>query len=120
MRRVAITGAGTVNALGHDVAATYAALAAGQGGIGPLDMPDLDRLSIKIGAQVRGWDAGAQFSAREMSLLDPFAQFAVAAARQAMAQSGLVVTSDLANRAGVILGTAGGGLSTTNDSYRAV
>lgn len=120
MRRVAITGAGSVNALGHDVVSTYAALARGQAGIGPLDMPDLDRLTIKIGAQVRDWNPAAQFSQREMSLLDPFAQFAVASARQAMAQSGLVVTGDLANRAGVILGTAGGGLSTTNDSYRAV
>lgn len=120
MRRVVITGAGTVNALGHDVAQTFAALAAGRGAIGPLDIPEADRLTAPIGAQLRGWDAAALFSPRELAMLDPFAQYALASARQAMAQAGLAVTPALAARAGVILGTAGGGLATTNDAYRAV
>jgi nodulation protein E len=124
MRRVVITGAGTVNALGHDVAASFAALAAGRGAIGPLDIPEGDRLASPIGAQVRGWDGAAHFSAREMAMLDPFAQFALASARQAMAQAGLDLVpqnaSATAMRAGVVLGTAGGGLTTTNDAYRAV
>lgn len=120
MRRVVITGAGTVNALGHDVAQTYGALAAGRGAIGPLDIPEADRLAAPIGAQVRDWDAGALFSPRELAMLDPFAQYALASARQAMAQAGLTLTPALAARAGVILGTAGGGLGTTNDAYRAV
>lgn len=120
MRRVVITGAGTVNALGHDVAQTYAALAAGRGAIGPLDIPDMHRLSAPIGAQVRGWDGAALFSPREMAMLDPFAQFALASARQALQQSGLDLTPRIGVRAGVIMGTAGGGLSTTNDAYRAV
>ena len=54
MRRVVITGAGTVNALGGDVPATLAAMRAGRGAIGAIDLPDLDRLSIRIGAQVPG------------------------------------------------------------------
>lgn len=120
MRRVVITGAGTVNALGHDVAQTFDALAAGRGAIGLLDIRDADRLTAPLGAQIRGWDAGAHFSARELAMLDPFAQYALASARQAMAQAGLAVTPALAARAGVILGTAGGGLATTNDAYRAV
>jgi nodulation protein E len=124
MRRVVITGAGTVNALGHDVAASFAALAAARGAIGPLDIPEGDRLASPIGAQVRGWDGAAHFSAREMAMLDPFAQFALASARQAMAQAGLDLVpqnaSATAMRAGVVLGTAGGGLTTTNDAYRAV
>ncbi len=120
MRRVVITGAGTVNALGHDVAQTYAALAAGRGAIGPLQIAQADRLTSPIGAQVKGWDASAHFSAREMAMLDPFAQFALASARQALAQSGLDITQSLAPRAGVIMGNAGGGLATVNDAYRAV
>ena len=124
MRRVVITGAGTVNALGHDVAASFAALAAGRGAIGPLDIPEGDRLASPIGAQVRGWDGAAHFSAREIAMLDPFAQFALASARQAMAQAALDLVpqnaSATAMRAGVVLGTAGGGLTTTNDAYRAV
>ncbi|MFN3606543.1 MAG: beta-ketoacyl-[acyl-carrier-protein] synthase family protein, partial [Cypionkella sp.] len=124
MRRVVITGAGTVNALGHSVGQTYAALAAGRGAIGALDILEADRLASPIGAQVRGWQPSAQFSARELAMLDPFAQFALASARQAMVQAGLdlvpQIASAVAQRAGVVLGTAGGGLTTTNDAYRAV
>ncbi|MEY4873130.1 MAG: hypothetical protein RLZZ563_2460, partial [Pseudomonadota bacterium] len=96
MRRVVITGAGTVNALALDVAGTYAAMAEGRCGIGPLDIPDIDRLAVQIGAQVRGWQPEALFDRQKLSLLDRFAQFTLAAARQAVAQAGLVFDGDLA------------------------
>ncbi|WP_434621400.1 beta-ketoacyl-[acyl-carrier-protein] synthase family protein [Tabrizicola sp. M-4] len=118
MRRVVITGAGTVNPLGHDVAQTFAVMAEGRGAIGPLDLPDVERLSVRIGAQVRGWDAGLHLERGVMAAADRFAQMALVAGAQAMAQSGLVVEEGL--DCGVILGTAGGGLQTTDDSYRAV
>jgi nodulation protein E len=114
MARVVITGAGTVNPLGHDVPETYAAMADGRSAIGPLAMADLDRLSVKIGAQVTGW--AGEFDRGDLVWMDPFAQYAVAAARQAMAQAGLGTVPD----AGVILGSAGGGLQTVDDNYRAV
>lgn len=120
MRRVVITGAGTVNALAQDVAGTYAAMAEGRCGIGALDIPDKDRLLVQIGAQVQGWQPEAHFSRQELPLLDRFAQFARVAARQAVDQSGLQFDGELADRSGVILGTAGGGLGTTDDNYRAV
>ena len=60
-RRVVITGAGTVNALGADVPATLDALREGRGAIGPLDIRDADRLDIRIGAQVRDYDESAHF-----------------------------------------------------------
>lgn len=120
MRRVVITGAGTVNALAQDVAGTYAAMAQGRCGIAALDIPDKDRLLVQIGAQVQGWQPEAHFSRQELPLLDRFAQFARVAARQAVDQSGLQFDGELADRSGVILGTAGGGLGTTDDNYRAV
>jgi nodulation protein E len=120
MRRVVITGAGTVNALAQDVAGTLAAFADGRCAIGPLDVPDVDRLTIRIGAQVQGWQPEVQFSRGELGLFDRFTQFAVYAARQAVAQSGLVFQGDLALEAGVVLGTAGGGLITQDESFRAV
>lgn len=116
MRRVVITGAGTVNALAHDVAGTLAAMREGRCGIGPLDLRDAERLTVAIGAQVRGWDAAAHLERGQVAQTDRFAQFALAAAAQAMAQSGLVTGPDC----GVVLGTAGGGLSTSEESYRAV
>ena len=53
MRRVVITGQGTINALGHDVPSTLAAMREGRCGIADLDLRDVDRLSIRIGAQSR-------------------------------------------------------------------
>lgn len=120
MKRVAITGAGTINALASDVPGTYAAFAEGRCGIGALDITDKDRLAIRIGGQVKDWRPEAHFERAQLSLLDRFSQFALFAARQAVAQSGLTFQGALSDAAGVILGTAGGGLSTTDENYRAV
>lgn len=120
MARVVITGAGTVNALGDSVPATLAAMREGRCGIGRLDIPDVDRLAIQIGGQVRDWNAEARFTRQQLTLYDRFTQFALHAAQEAVAQSGLSFDGDLARRSGVVLGTAGGGLSTSDDSFRAV
>jgi len=120
MRRVVITGAGTINPLGHDVASTQAAMRAGRCAIGPLDIPDVDRLQIKIGAQVRDYDPQARFTRQQLTLYDRYTQFALIAADEAIAQSGLVFDGNLAETAGVVLGTSAGGLHTQDDSYRAV
>lgn len=120
MRRVVITGAGTVNALAHDVAGTFAAMAEGRCGIGPLDVVDVERLQIRVGAQVRGWGATARFDRGQLALYDRFTQFTLEAARQAVAQSGLEFEGALGFEAGVILGTAAGGMTTWDESYRAV
>ena len=118
MRRVVITGAGTVNALAHDVAGTWAAMREGRCGIGPLELDGADRLSVRIGAQVRGWDAAVYLDRGVVAATDRFAQFALVAAAQAIAQSRLEVGEGA--DCGVILGTAGGGLRTQDDSFRAV
>ena len=117
-RRVVLTGAGTVNALAHDVPGTLAALVAGRSGIGALEFRDVERLTIRIGAQVRGWPGIPGMTAREASLWDPFTRYAIAAAGEAVAMAGLA-GNDL-SQAGVILGTAAGGIATWEDNYRAV
>tara|TARA_R110002020_G_scaffold232139_3_gene443606 strand:+ start:61542 stop:62750 length:1209 start_codon:yes stop_codon:yes gene_type:complete len=120
MKRVVITGAGTVNPLGHTVAQTFAAMRAGHCGIGPLDVRDVERLQIRIGGQVTGFDPDSRFTRQQLSLYDRFTQFTLAAATEAVAQSGLVFDGELADRAGVILGTAGGGVTTWDENYRTV
>lgn len=120
MRRVVITGSGTINALGHDIAETKAGLQAGRTAIGVLDIRDSDRLTIKIGAQVKGFDPAAHFTRKQLSFCDPVTQFAMIAAREAVAQAGVCFDGDAAERAGVVLGTSGGGLQTIDDNYRAV
>ena len=120
MRRVVITGAGTINALGHDVAQTFEAMREGRCGIGPLDIPDVDRLQVKIAGQVRNYDEHAHFNRQQIALYDRFTQFTLLAARQAVAQSGLEFHGELADRSGVVLGTSGGGLTTQDENYRVV
>jgi nodulation protein E len=120
MRRVVITGAGTINPLGHSVAATFEAMREGRCGIGPLDIRDVDRLSIKIGGQVKDYAADDRFNRQQQALYDRFTQFTMIAAKEAIEQSGLEFADDLSAEAGVVLGTSGGGLTTQDENYRAV
>jgi nodulation protein E len=120
MRRVVITGAGTINPLGGDVAATFEAMREGRCGIGPLDIRDVERLSIQIGGQIRDYDQADHFNRQQLVLFDRFTQFALLAARQAISQSGLTFSGALADQSGVVLGTSGGGLTTQDENYRAV
>jgi len=120
MRRVVVTGAGTINPLGVDVPSTFEAMREGRCGIGPLDIRDVDRLQIKVGAQVKDYDEAAHFNRQQIALYDRFTQFALLSARQAIAQAGLTFHGPLADRSGVVLGTSGGGLNTQDENYRAV
>ena len=118
MRRVVITGIGTVNALAQDAPGTFRAFREGRCGIGPLGFRDVDRLSIRIGAEVRDWQPEKRFPAQELPLLDRVTQYALVAGAEAVAMAGL--PEGLGLRGGVILGTAAGGIQTWEDSYRAV
>lgn len=118
MRRVVVTGLGTVNALAKDVPGTFQAFREGRCGIGPLGVRDADRLTIRIGAEVRDWQPEARFAAKDLPLLDRTTQYALVAAAEAVAMAAL--PSDVGPRGGVILGTAAGGIQTWEESYRAV
>ena len=120
MKRVVITGSGTINSLGQGVVATMNAMAEGACGIGPLDFRDVDRLSIQIGGQVHDFEPKKVFNRQQLSLYDRFTQFTLLAAKEALSQSGLVFAGELAAKSGVVFGTAGGGVSTWDDNYRAV
>lgn len=120
MARVVITGQGTINAIGRNVRETIQAMSDGICGISPLKFDDVDRLSIKIGGQIHGYNADDHFPRQQIGLYDPFTQYALIAAKEAIVQSGLDFDGELAHEAGVVLGTAGGGLSTHDQNYKAV
>ncbi len=120
MHRVVITGMGTINALGTDVPTTLEAFREGRCGIGPLEFRDVERLSIRIGGQVRDYDPEASFNRQQIALYDRFTQFTLLAAQEAVGQSGLSFAGELAARSGVVLGTAGGGVTTWDENYRTV
>jgi len=74
MRRVVITGQGTINPLGKSVTETSAAFADGRCGIGELDIRDVDRLTVKVGGQVRNFEPDSHFDRQELALYDRFTQ----------------------------------------------
>ncbi len=120
MKRVVITGAGTINALGASVPATLEAMREGRCGISDLEFRDVERLSIRIGGQVKNYDPAEAFNRQQLALYDRFTQFTLLAAREAIAGSGLEFSGELAARAGVILGNSGGGMTTLDENYRSV
>ena len=87
MRRVVITGIGTVNALAHDLPGTYAALREGRCGIGPLSFRDADRLTIRTGAEVRAWQPA--LDPTKLPLYDRVTQYALVAGAEALSMAGL-------------------------------
>ncbi len=117
-RRVGVSGVGVVSALGLDRHAHWDALAAGRAGIGPLRLERAADLSFSAGAQVQGWDPARWFDQRALLLLDPFAQYLIVAAREAMADAGLEPADPrLAERTALITGTGLGGQQTEDDGY---
>jgi nodulation protein E len=117
MNRVAVTGIGVISALGHDPAAMRAALKSGRSAIGPLTILPTDKLLVKIGAEVPGFDPKAHFPEKRLSLLDRCSQLALVAARQAVAASGLDFKGELGARTAAIIGSGVGGLGTLDDSF---
>ena len=120
MNRVVITGQGTINSLGLNVSETNSALLSGQTGIRKLDLNHNGSLSLNIGAKIQNYDPFAFFKKSEINILDYFSQFALISAAEAIESSGLDFSDELADNTGVIIGSAGGGLSTQEENYRFV
>ena len=114
-RRVAVTGLGAIAAPGNDVPSLWAALCAGRGGIAQVPGQSWPQ------ARVTGFEPGAHFAPRELAMLDPVSQFALLAAREAMASAGLQRPADAdidPARCGAVF-AAGLGHHTLDDGYQA-
>ncbi len=112
MRRVAITGMGAICALGRTVAETAESLRNGRCGIGPIESLDMAQFRFQNGAEVRGYTHQPYFDDRRADFIDRFAQFAVIAAREAVADAGVEWTAELRETAAIITGSCVGGQST--------
>jgi 3-oxoacyl-[acyl-carrier-protein] synthase II len=110
-RRVVITGMGVVTSLGEDIDRFWAALCAGQSGVGPLTLFDTSEFRVQFGGQVREWDPAARFGVKEARHLDRFAQFALAAAITAVNDAGIDFSTQQLENCGVYIGSGIGGLS---------
>ncbi len=115
--RVVVTGVGCINALGHHQHDFWTALSKGQSGIAPIEQIDCSDMRFKSGAEVKQYTGEDYFDSKELNWLDRFAQFALIAAREAVAHSELD-KSELANaETAVITGSCLGGKHTEDQGY---
>ncbi len=108
-RRVVITGMGALTPVGLTAEDTWQALLAGQSGIDNMYLEGLDDCSCQIGGELKGFDAGDYLGRKEAKRLARFSQIAVIAAQMAMEDSGLQLSDEERENAGVVQGTAVGG-----------
>ncbi|OYT73633.1 MAG: beta-ketoacyl-[acyl-carrier-protein] synthase II [Chloracidobacterium sp. CP2_5A] len=110
-RRVVVTGIGMVCPVGLTAPASWAALLSGASGIGPITRFDASAFAVRIAGEARGFDPAAFIEKKEIKKMDPFIHYALAAAQEAMDESGLPITDANAARVGVHIGSALGGLT---------
>ncbi len=110
MRRVVVTGLGAVTSLGHDVESTWRNIVEGRSGVSVIDSFDVSGFASRIGATVRNLDMSPYMSPKETRKTDPFIHYGIAAAVQAIKDSGLEVTEQNSERIGIAIGSGIGGL----------
>src|SRR5215813_2238661 len=120
MRRVAITGMGAISALGGNTAEFAESLRAGRSGIAPIESCDMSQLRFQNGAEVKGYTHTPYFDDRRADFMDRFAQFAVIAACEAVADGAIEWTQELRETAAIITGSCVGGQSTEDIGFTEV
>ena len=116
--RVVVTGVGLLTPVGNDVTSTWEALCQGKSGVGPITCYDSSRFRVHFGAEVKNFDPSLYMDRKEIRRTDPYERFAIATAKQALAQSGLQITKDNADDIGVYIGSGIGGLTTWQDQFK--
>jgi len=111
-RRVVITGIGAITPVGHNVAQTWESLVNGVSGVDLISKFDYSNLPVHIAAEVKNYDPEEHFDHKEVKKLDLYTQFAMIAAREAIADAGLIPGSFNPDRTGVITGAGIGGILT--------
>jgi 3-oxoacyl-[acyl-carrier-protein] synthase II len=118
LKRVVITGLGAVTPLGLSVDETWASLMEGRSGIARITRFDPSELRTQFAGEVHDFDPGNYMDRKEARRLDPFIQFALAAAKEAVEDSGIDFSASDPTRSGVIFASAIGGLQTTEENYK--
>ena len=115
-RRVVITGLGAVTPLGNSREAFWDGLVAGRSGVGPTTAFDAHKLTTRIAAEVKDFDAGALIGKREARRMDRYAQMALVAATEAIADAKFPEDPDVRARTGAIVATGIGGIITVENT----
>ncbi len=116
-KRVVVTGMGTVNSIGLDVATTWNNAIHGVSGIGPITYFDPSDLQVQIACEMKGFDPSRTISTRLARRTDLFEQYALVATHEALQQSGLEIQEGNAERVAVVISTAVGGLISLEGAF---
>ena len=121
VNRVVVTGLGVVSPVGNTTTAYWANVKQGINGVGPITLvPTPECLIQKVAAEVKDFDPLQYFEERQLSALDRVTQFAVVAAREAIAQAELTFDKPLSERTATLIGSGAGGQTTQDDNFRRV
>ena len=110
MTRIVVTGVGAITPLGIGAESYWDGLLSGRSGISYVDAFDTSELEVKIGGQVRDFNPRDFMDFKVAKRMDRFAQFAIAASKEAIEQSGLIIDSSNSERIAVVINTGGGGI----------
>ena len=116
--RVVVTGWGVVSSIGHTATSYWSNLSRGVSGIANATIIPTDQLAHKVVAEVKNFDPRQYFDDRQIAMLDRVSQFAVVAAREAIAHASISFDRDLSERTATIVGTGSGGQTTQDDGYK--
>jgi len=117
-RRVVVTGLGALTPLGNSVAESWTGAVAGKSGIGTITRFDASAYAAKIAGEIKNFDPTQYVDKKEVRRYDPFTIYSIAAAQMAVQDASLIIGPEIAERVGVIIGSAIGGVSTFEEEVR--
>ncbi len=118
-RRVVVTGLGVVSPVGNSVKAAWDNVLAGKSGIAPITSFDVADFSVRFGGEIRDFDVSEYIPKKDARRMGAFIHYGIAAASQAIEDSGIQITESNASRAGVAIGSGIGGLHGIENAYHA-
>jgi 3-oxoacyl-[acyl-carrier-protein] synthase II len=116
-RRVVITGIGAVTPVGLDMPSTWDALINGRSGVGPITHFDSSFLPVHVASEIKDFDPTKAVDPKDVRRTDLFEQYGLTAAKEALRNSGLAITPDIAEETGVVIGSSIGGLQSLLQQY---
>ena len=119
-RRVVVTGLGALTPLGNSVNESWGNAIAGKSGIGPITKFDSSAFKTRIAGEIKNFDPLQYVSKQEVRRYDDFILYALAAAEMAVADAKLAITAEFAERTGVVIGSAIGGLATLEEEFKSL
>lgn len=119
-RRIVVTGMGIVSPVGSTLQSAWSNILAGKSGISPITSYDVSAYSTRFAGLVSDFRPEEWMGVKEIKRTDPFIQYGVAAAKQAVADAGLTVTDDNRERIGICVGSGIGGIGTIESECAAL